>query len=751
MTINTISFNTISYLDPPVNYPLIRLSELPDPPDDWVFLGVTYHGVYKSRKLRRRQVEESVEFHSWGFDMEIDSITITKGASALWKLFYNQAEQHRPTSYEELLDYTRDAGPRLLSPTIAHPNLLPISRYYPHPPNPEAQPSASFVRPREAVDSLPNSFIEQMLYPASGGIMELSEEQTPSDTDATDTTDTPLRVVNTCACGRETVDIPDASARTVIEAVERTIMQFANPAVERHSSAAPRDVPPTTITAEDASDMSRAIIASFPAVARLKLSVDPLNPTRLFFDAHCGQEYPYRGRGPVWNNNSSAIDCVIVAGRLLDAGSTVIDRARDGWDQHLNPVQRAFIEATDINWDTCSTELSCALRDRFWEIVATHTQDVHVGRTGPLWSIWNATTATFAQFSYVFDEETIFCPCMKRDPARVIRGSNSCVFCPSRADHTAPIPLQDVLSRVFAARYTADCHRCGASDAIDQRRIFRQLPARLVVSLDGAEPIHNHTVDMTFAYVDADGENRTAMYRWLGGIYCLEDHFRLYWTEARPGEADPGTVAVYDSTMCNGAIVGCVAQAHPNDKVPDVWWRGRPVPLLFYERVENPSAAVLNLAAQAASNMVDADRNGRNLLQEHVSWGTRTNTRTATTTTTPAGASSPFEASSSGPWNRVLPNGGDRFHAAAEGYVPDSAVVTPVMSARTTPSVPSPVPVGYAVNPFAFTNGLTMGVDMFSAFPTPNPGFIGPVYNGGDFPGKRGRDMMYVPNRYLIF
>ncbi|KAL4892758.1 hypothetical protein BDV59DRAFT_202499 [Aspergillus ambiguus] len=716
------------YPNPPVDYPLVRLSELLDPPNDWVFLGINYSSVIKSRRLRRCEIEQSVAFHSWGFDMEIENITITKGACALWKLFYNQAEQHRPTSYEELLDYTRDAGPRLLSFSFFHCKFLPISRYYPHPPDPHAEPRESYVRPAQGVASIPDSYVEQMLYPASGGAMDLHEEQKSSSSD-TESSDTPMRIIEMCSCGYESVELPDANARIVIEAVERAVMQFANPGLERHPSATPRDTPLPDVTAEDAHDLSKAIVASFPAVAQLKLSVDPLNPTRFFFDNHCGQKYPYRGRGPVWNNNSAAIDCVIVAGRLLDAGSTVIDRARDGWSQNLTPVQRSFIEATDINWDTCSIELSWTLRDCFWDIVATHTQDVHVGRTGPLWTIWNAATSAFEQFSYVFDEEIVYCPCMARDPMRIVRGRNSCVFPPARVDHTVPVRLQDVLSRVFAPKYLANCHRCGAPDIIDHRRIFRQMPARLVGSLDGTEAIQDHTVDMTFAYVDENGEDRIAVYRWLGGIYCLDDHFRLFWTETKRGEPDAGTVAVYDSTMCNGAIVGGVSQAHPDDKVPDVWWRGRPVPLLFYERIENPSTAVLNLAVQAASNMVNANRSGCSLLREHVSWRP-----TTSTTASPS-------AASSGLWDRELPHGGDRFHAAPAGYVPGNtnweqttpATATP--RSVTTPSVPTPVPVGYSANPFLAPvyNGVTSPEgDLFhSGLSMLNSGFAAPVYNGG--------------------
>lgn len=60
-----------------------------------------------------------------------------------------------------------------------------------------------------------------------------------------------------------------------------------------------------------------------------------------------GNPHPYCGRGPVWSNNSSPMDCCIVAARLLQLGLTQAD-SRDeqnsGWTSTLHPFHQDCLQ-----------------------------------------------------------------------------------------------------------------------------------------------------------------------------------------------------------------------------------------------------------------------------------------------------------------------------------------------------------------------------------------------------------------------
>ncbi|KAF9886898.1 hypothetical protein FE257_011021 [Aspergillus nanangensis] len=695
----------VGYADPELHYPKIRLVDLPDPPEDWRFLNETVYRCYRNRRLRRPEVEQAVRFYSWGIDVDMNHMNITRGLQWLWKIFYNQETYHWPTSYEHLMDFAnRDAGPRLFSCSINVPNFLPISRYYPQPPSRMAPTRANYVRPDNAAAAIPDSYIQKMQYPAWG--------EPIADPD-----DVPGTLYEEAV---QIGQIPEFNHKTreIIEAVERAVMCFAQPDLERHHTAAPRE-PRAHLTAVNLADLSKSLIGSFSATATVKLNRD-YNP--MAFDPD-GSEYPYRGRGPAGRNNSTPLDCVIVAGKLLDAGSTVIDRSSPIWREIFSPVEQAFIEATDINWDTCHTANNYAMRDRLWELIAETTAEVQVGLNSPVWSIWNACTSNFSQFLSTIHEETVYCDCQSRPTLRVPHKTYTMFMLTATPDqdNSTSVPLQTAISRCFAPLTLSDCEACGEEDAVGHRKVVKNLPPRLVVSLDGTDRIQKHTRDIEFEYVDEEDQHHTAHYRWLGGIYQnIEGESRLYWTDTERGVADNSEMVMYDSTNL-GMIVGGIAQSHRDDKVPESWWKNRPVPLLFYELIDNPCPAVLNLALHTVCNMVKADRNSENILQ-NVSWRR------------PGVITERHE-----PWPPHLPQLGPRFHVADMEYMPLDFPELPVV-----PPLPPVGPIAYVAEPSlpAIMNNPSFPSQLM------NPGFAVPVYdapNAGQDTGPPGHDNSGLP------
>lgn len=213
--------------------------------------------------------------------------------------------------------------------------------------------------------------------------------------------------------------------------------------------------------------------------------------------------------------------------------------------------------------------------------------------------------------------------------------------------------MQQLISRSFASEYISRCGKC-QDKVVKCRRMLHGLPMRLTVTLDGSVPVKKHTRDISFDYITNGGERGTAAYRWLGGIYCKADHYRVYWNDTKRGEVDTGQIQMYDSAMLSGVIVGGIAQAHRDDKVPETWWKNKPVPLLVYERIMNPDDEVMNVALHALGDMVKVRNQQKLLLQGHISW-------------TP---SEPPRARAGFPWRRLIDRKEDRFHLASGAYDP---------------------------------------------------------------------------------
>lgn len=420
---------------------------------------------------------------------------------------------------------------------------------------------------------------------------------------------------------------PRCSHKAIVEAVEKAIMQFAYRDLDRHPLALPRVARPyVTATAER--DLLKAISVMTAGTAYARLS-----PSSLTFDPH-GYECSFRGRGPVWRNNSCAIDCAIVAGRLLDAGSTIIDRGEDAmaWEEQLTELEKAFLDTLEMNWDVFPAQTSSDQRDRFWQVIARHMQGVAIGQSMSVTALWVEATKSFGQFKFSYTEEKTSCSCKgNRTRSSFIRASLvTPPFCQTDIDG---VRMETLLRRFFSHETPTDCRYCDKKGVVITRRVFHNLPMRLVVQPHHEALPRNHTSNISFPYHDETGREQSATYRWLGGIYCArtvasdEDngeqtvhHFRVYWTDAERGEVDNGEIRMYDGMRNLGLIVGNITPLHRDDRVPEPWWKDVAIPLLFYERVLNPDENVLNVAQQAVQNMINIQKDNQLILNEHTPW-----------------------------------------------------------------------------------------------------------------------------------
>lgn len=730
----------------PAKGPVYDLLRLPNPPDTWTFLGVPVDRVGHQRVFKAAVCDVLVKHHLWGIRYKPKKQRGHKQLNweALWKLFYYMADQHRPKTWSELFDVDRDAGPRLLKYTLK-PVPAPVSQRYPKVPpkkSKKTQEDPPFVRPADAPDSIPDSYLKQFLLPAQ---IDPEEPVDPGDEDTPDSSHEPsealskdnksdsnsegpvedgdkgetpakrkrladnsdyekrhkrrktgaaepagLRRVTRAASKiqameearknqtRESasadpfssdraalalpedtqpdvpmsdthmpdthmpdVPMPDATApdnnlalvpllwtplppvfdtAPVKEAVERTVMKIVYARLDRHRDAPIRGPVPYRI-AQSAGDLETVQTGVHTATTHVRL-----DPNTFQFD-QSGYVFKYSGRGPVWSNNSCAIDAVIVMGMLLDAGCTVADR-EGGRAHQYSDFERAYIEVTNMNWDAFDDKVSVELRDTYFRILSNRVPWVQMGSLCPAWTVWAASTKNFGQFQFQYSDCMYRCPCMGQSVVEKETGTlnGSCAFPPFEEDDKYGVSVSTLMRRIFPMRDPMPCGYCGAPFATGgyfQRRLHEP-PLRLVVTMNDATRVFNHTDNLKFDYADAHGQPQVAHYRWLGGIYFRQQHARLYWTDDERGEKPSGAIRMYDGYQASGVIVGGIAPSHPNDRVPTEWVLDGVAPILVYERVMNPSAEILGAAFDAIVGLGQAVEQNRQFLLEYQTWAPRT-------------------------------------------------------------------------------------------------------------------------------
>ncbi|KAL8910552.1 MAG: hypothetical protein Q9172_007823 [Xanthocarpia lactea] len=326
-----------------------------------------------------------------------------------------------------------------------------------------------------------------------------------------------------------------------------------------------------------------------------------------------GKPFPFRGQGPIWDQNSCHLDVCIVASRILNVGSTVADRSglsRDSWLQTLQPVQRKFLDLISADWESLDRQTNIGHRHHFWDHELASLEGISRRPDfGSAINVWNKCTAQMRQFGFERSEGLSSCKhCGAAPVSRTVRHYQMLSLDMSQDQlekHTFQFgqgakPIGWWIDRELKP-FDKRCGACKSPNGRSrEREIAGALPQRLVVApgqhIQGL--ISGATSDsVQFSYWSANGEQK-ATYRWLGGVYYKAHHFRLYWTDGEKGSPYPH-IRVYDGRGAFGAIVGGIPASNSEDKVPRAWSRAPTI--LFYERINE---AALEKAAESIKSQI---------------------------------------------------------------------------------------------------------------------------------------------------
>ncbi|KAG0160859.1 hypothetical protein PDIDSM_8390 [Penicillium digitatum] len=450
--------------------------------------------------------------------------------------------------------------------------------------------------------------------------------------------------------------------RVITDAVERAVMQIVYADLDRDPTIPSVEKPVRHRTAQSYQDMLTLKLGSFPTTAHVKLS-----PLTFDWDPN-GAVFPARGRGPIWDSMSCATDAVIVAGMLLDAGCTKIDRANNRAAE-FKDIEKAFIEVTMASWETFDDKTSIFVRDEWLRLFIDSSPGLKMGQPIPPWAVWSVATRSFAQFRYFHVERVTPCQCKLGTPFYNSH-QGSCILPGYQPGDEKGVDLQVLIERCFYPRKSFRCDKCGDPTGVTGERKIGQLPLRLVVTSDLKTRIRNHTENLKFNYIDYEDKQQVAHYRWLGGIYNNESHARLFWTDTQGGEKDDGNIMMYDSQVNSGVIIGGIPAFQREEKVPTEWVSHHAIPLLFYERIMNPTTDLLAKANHAMFELSNCLNANKNILEEHIPWK-RLNP--------------PLQRES---WPRILSRNGERF----SNFNPGWATARSSPSSATAQTAVAPLP-----------------------------------------------------------
>ncbi|KAI9764702.1 MAG: hypothetical protein M1840_008094 [Geoglossum simile] len=346
-----------------------------------------------------------------------------------------------------------------------------------------------------------------------------------------------------------------------------------------------------------------------------------------------GTEYTNHGRGPAWGGwaasgsipitpdlnpgedvvgvharaNSCGVDSLIVAGAFLDVGQTVADRgsaSRGGWLGQLTTVQKLYLDAVRTDWNDYTAVGSIKKKKVFYDEVL-RLQGYPYSRFTPAASLWTDLLAgNFHQFTFHTAVQRT-CAICGAISVRGRKGGQLRLSVNVEFEVMLKNPnftLSNYLRYYFDERVFKDKkimqenfhHDKPASKA--RKVVIGGMPPRLVITPESRDqatvPLPEHTKgNISFRYEDEAGRDHSIVYRWIGGVYMHNGHYRVYWDDSESGE---GRIKVYDGQhplrdnrmALLGTIIGGIGPPSSGERVPAPWCEAPS--LLFYERVDNP-------------------------------------------------------------------------------------------------------------------------------------------------------------------
>ena len=623
-------------------YPFVHLGDLDDPPKTWE--QVRRREAELKKKFSINELRALLEYHAYGFQFTRPPARKQNYIDLLHKtLYYTQTGLASEAAFTERgIICAGPVGPGTIPKDVRDMKSLPswylneeaaLRKIQPHlslrsaPVNSQSKPGAKAVcyeiaperplysdasqtaneksaHPQKSVpvDTVPSKDLSATRKPSGVSEVHNSTESRQTIVISDDTDDIPA---NSGTANRTTEkrNADERISRMTAEHVRKAIAAFAYSGLQTVPRAFLHPTP--FLLATEDRDILKSLTQKTVATSHVNVRFAGKEKYSIVKDGDC---LKYCGRGPIWKDNSCFWDSIVVSCRMLNAGSTYLDRgvSPDTWEDGLTTIQRAFLDVLRMDWDFFDEETSIAQRDMFLELFHRESSDEAFtpkpkpkGEMDSPAARWNDIAGPFNQFSFRAHLRHQPCRCQNRGPSCTPTKDVRYITPPYREPDEKGVTMSNLLQRW--SHFIRPC--CGLGVRETTNVIHGNLPLRLVVQITAGTRLLDHTSqDISFPYTriePASGKESPehVCYRWLGGIYCSGAHFRVYWNDSALGAKTVESLQVYDGRQAAGAIIGDVPPASQSEPISDYWMKYCP-PLLFYEQVVNPDPLALE-AAQA--------------------------------------------------------------------------------------------------------------------------------------------------------
>ena len=292
--------------------------------------------------------------------------------------------------------------------------------------------------------------------------------------------------------------------------------------------------------------------------------------------------------------NSCAVDCVATVGKLLQIGFDALDRdgkAVDAWKDTLPRMARVLQELVEQDWEERENVLN-RLKMPFYKKClegqrqsrtsaempkASQQQYLRLLAVSEIWlQLWPQTERSCLSISTISEWDCHVCKsgAVKESPQQEEMHSQISPF-----DSTIT-SIERVVNRWFLPEENfSPAYKC-RNNHICETRIYTVkgiLPDVLVLNLADIAVEGNSTPSkVTFKY-DTKRRIELVSYRWLGGIYIKDAHYKVYWRHDNPHQ-----MLSYDHL--EGSSIHTIDVTAPvEDKIPRGWWTTGQ--LVFLEKI----------------------------------------------------------------------------------------------------------------------------------------------------------------------
>lgn len=215
--------------------------------------------------------------------------------------------------------------------------------------------------------------------------------------------------------------------------------------------------------------------------------------------------------------------------------------AREDWLKALTPLENHFLRMIAMPWESISDSTCIGVIDEFYKSLLnamnrpTMTKQLQRGRFFTATTIWRGCTSRTQQFAFSDCQHSECTACNNRLPKGAPQPNvNQDLVLESLTDDMKEAGERpgwsQLINRYFDNRLRK-CGKCGQTTKMERRRVYGNLPPRLVVSPSPeyrTGTIGDDSHRITIKDEDSNGNPQEAIYHWLGGIFRAKMHFRLY-------------------------------------------------------------------------------------------------------------------------------------------------------------------------------------------------------------------------------